>query len=70
MASGRVRVPSVTGLAAQDAFEQLRQAGFAIRITRRGSDRVAPGQAIGTNPGAGSLLPPGGSLELFISQGR
>jgi serine/threonine-protein kinase len=54
---GKITVPSVRGLSRTDAEAALRSAGFST-VTFSDSDQpdeeVAPGQALGTDPGAGT----------------
>ena len=70
IASGRVAVPDVRGRSESEASAILRAAGFNIQTRRRPDDTVPSGTAVGTNPGAGSVLGAASSIELLVSQGH
>jgi ABC-type amino acid transport substrate-binding protein len=52
-----------------DAVALLRQAGFAVGITREANQEVATGQIIRMSPLAGTQVRRGAQLTLFVSSG-
>jgi serine/threonine-protein kinase len=66
---GDAQVPPVEGLTRRDARKALDRARFRIRERRERSTEVAKGQAIRTEPGAGTQLEIGLVVTLYISAG-
>jgi serine/threonine-protein kinase len=63
-----VTVPDVVGRNADDAQQQLRQAGFQVRQTKvdRGGDE---GDVVATDPPAGTPVPQGSTVVLQVTSG-
>jgi serine/threonine-protein kinase len=66
---GEATVPTVAGLATDEAEAQLEDAGFESRVERQFSDRVERGRVIGTRPEAGSVVERGTTVVLLVSRG-
>jgi len=65
-----VEVPSVDGLAADDAKYQLEQAGFVVEYDAdQYSNTVAYGYVISQTPSGGSLAAKGATVRLTVSAG-
>ncbi len=64
-----VAVPSVGGLAQDDAMKRLEKAGFKVNVEQRFSKGVKRGLAIGTEPAAGTQLSTAQPVTLLISRG-
>jgi serine/threonine-protein kinase len=71
VSSGRpkVEVPEVAGRAAADARAVLDAANLEARTERVFDDNLPQGQAVGTDPDAGSAVPWGSTVVLRISKG-
>ena len=67
---GNKVVPTVVGLSRKAAAAAIRAQQLKVRFETGSSNTVAAGDATGTNPGAGTQLPVGSSVTLFISSGR
>jgi eukaryotic-like serine/threonine-protein kinase len=67
---GEASVPLVQGLPADEAADELRDAGF--RSARRGefSETVRAGRVIETSPSEGSTVRKGSTVTLIVSRGR
>ncbi len=66
---GEASVPSVAGLAQEEAEQQLEDAGFKSRVERTFSDEVRNGRVVGTSPQAGATLERGSTVTLLVSRG-
>jgi len=66
---GTVAVPDVAGLPEAKAQAKLEGAGFDVDVSRRASDAVAEGEAIGTQPSPTTQLEPGSPVTLIVSSG-
>jgi serine/threonine-protein kinase len=67
---GNVTVPSVIGLKQQDAVNTIKQNHLSIqRIQQESSDTFGAGTATRTEPVAGTTLPFGNAVTLFVSSG-
>jgi serine/threonine-protein kinase len=66
---GQSAVPDVAGRTVADASNLIGQAGFKVTQTEASSASVAKGRVIKTNPGAGTSLDKGESVELVVSTG-
>ncbi|MBM3673164.1 MAG: Stk1 family PASTA domain-containing Ser/Thr kinase [Actinobacteria bacterium] len=64
-----VTIPSVAGMDQATAANTLTAAGVSPTILAQPSDTIPAGNAIGTNPAAGTKVPKGSLVTLFISQG-
>jgi beta-lactam-binding protein with PASTA domain len=64
-----VTVPSLTGVTAQKAQEQLETAGLSYQSSEEYSDSVAAGSVIATNPGAGQSIRKGSTVHVTVSRG-
>jgi eukaryotic-like serine/threonine-protein kinase len=64
----KVQVPDVAGQPVEAAQETLAAANLRARVERVFDDRP-PGQAVGTDPGAGSRAPWGSTVVLRVSKG-
>ncbi len=63
--------PGVIGLPAERAADRLVSAGLELDVTDQAySETVPEGQVIRTDPGAGSRVLPGGSVEAVVSLGK
>jgi serine/threonine-protein kinase len=68
---GNTGVPSVSGLSQSAAFRELsRHHVKATRIVHESSPDIPSGQATRTDPGAGTSVPYGSGVTLFISSGK
>jgi len=65
----RIAVPSVAGLDAASATAAVMAAGFAAVSVVESSDAVPQGQAIRSEPSAGTLLLPGDQVLIVTSSG-
>ncbi|HEY3960494.1 MAG TPA: Stk1 family PASTA domain-containing Ser/Thr kinase [Solirubrobacteraceae bacterium] len=66
---GSATVTNVEGLSAAQAVARLRKAGFAPTTKPEASATVAAGEAIATDPPAGSELKVGGAVTVLVSSG-
>jgi serine/threonine-protein kinase len=68
---GQVNVPSVANLSEADATKLLQgpDYGFGVDVREQASPTVADGNAIGTNPAAGTPVNKGSKITLFVSTG-
>jgi beta-lactam-binding protein with PASTA domain/predicted Ser/Thr protein kinase len=66
---GDVRVPSVEGLTRARAIKELRADDLRPTVTRRASDELEPGIAIGTSPREGTEIERRSRVTLFVSSG-
>ncbi|MFM8999313.1 MAG: Stk1 family PASTA domain-containing Ser/Thr kinase [Actinomycetota bacterium] len=65
-----VEVPEIVGLSETDAKAALREAGFVVGdVVSEASEVVPLGQAVGTDPSAGSPLAYGATVTLRMSSG-
>jgi eukaryotic-like serine/threonine-protein kinase len=64
-----VAVPSVEGLARDRARRRLHGAGFEVAATREYSNSVPSGEALGTTPASGNIVPGGAKITLHMSRG-
>ncbi|OZC49553.1 MULTISPECIES: Stk1 family PASTA domain-containing Ser/Thr kinase [Nocardiaceae] len=64
-----VTVPTVVGLAADEAQRQLEDVGLRVTIQEKPDASVPEGSAIGTNPAAGSQTESPGAISLDVSSG-
>jgi beta-lactam-binding protein with PASTA domain/predicted Ser/Thr protein kinase len=64
-----VEVPDVAGQSANEASNTLGRAGFTVQIQEEPSDDVAEGQVTRTDPPAGTPLPDGSAVTVFVSSG-
>ncbi len=69
VATGRVEVPDVAGRTEDEAARILGASGFHTTTTRRRSDKVPQGLALGSNPGVGAIRPAGTTVAIILSQG-
>ena len=66
----RVTVPDVRDLPESDAVGALEDAGLVVADTQtRANDDIAAGNALRTDPEAGSEVDPGSEVTLFLSSG-
>jgi serine/threonine-protein kinase len=64
-----VPIPDIRGMAETKAVKALSSKGFEVVIEGAFSAKVAPGDAIGTDPAAGEEFQPGGTIVLTVSLG-
>jgi serine/threonine-protein kinase len=64
-----VKLPDVSGKTRAKAQKRLENAGFEVEVESVFDDRVPAGRAIETSPAAGTLLVPGETVTLVVSQG-
>jgi serine/threonine-protein kinase len=67
---GQAQVPSVDGLSEAAARRKLLDTGFKVKTRKKSSDDVPEGDAIGTEPSAGSQVDRGGTVTLIVSTGK
>lgn len=65
----QVEVPEVAGLPAQQAEAALADAGLRPRTTEVFDDHAPSGEALGTDPAAGTPVEAGSTVQLRVSQG-
>ncbi len=65
----QVVVPSVAGQSATSASNQLGQLGFTVRTVQQSSSTTPVGDVISTDPGAGTPLPKGATVQIVVSTG-
>lgn len=70
ISTGRTSVPDVAGKSQQQATALLKSAGFSLTVREENSSDVDKGDAIRTDPGAGSTLDQGSMVTLYISSGQ
>jgi eukaryotic-like serine/threonine-protein kinase len=63
------QVPDVLGLSEIDARRRLRRAGFKPVVSREGSSKVAEGNVIRSDPGAGARIERESRVTIFVSSG-
>ncbi len=67
----RYAVPDVTGRPRDAAVATLKQTKLAAgSVTRRYDENVPKGRVVSTDPGVGTRLRPGTSVDLVVSRGR
>jgi eukaryotic-like serine/threonine-protein kinase len=64
-----VPIPDVRGTAQDKALKVLGAKGFEVVIEEAFSKQVTPGNVVGTDPTAGTDLPPGETIVLTVSLG-
>ncbi|MDP9119232.1 MAG: PASTA domain-containing protein, partial [Actinomycetota bacterium] len=64
-----VPIPDVRGMAEAKAVSSLSSKGFEVVVEEAFSGKVAPGEAVGTDPAAGTDLQPGETIVLTVSLG-
>ena len=60
---------SYRGKNGEEALNELTMAGFNVTATYVYDEKVMPGEVISQQPAAGSPLPKGAAVEIFISKG-
>lgn len=60
---------SYVGSNGEQALNELAAAGFSAEITYIFDEKVMPGEVISQNPSAGTALPKGAAVEIFVSKG-
>ncbi|GEM_PF-1706868 len=65
----KVKVPDVSGYESDAAESELKAAGFAVMLRSKYDDKVPEGQAIGTDPAAGTEFAADDMVTLYISKG-
>jgi len=68
--SGSTVIPEVTNLSRDQAIKTLQSNSFKVTARDRRDPRIPQGNAIGTNPPAGTVQPRNSDIELSISAGR
>ena len=69
VSGGGTKVPGVVGQSQADATQELENDGFSVTpLTRSGDGATgfSPGTVWKTSPGAGAVLPPGSTVDIFI----
>jgi serine/threonine-protein kinase len=68
---GNTSIPSVSFLSENDAKKAIKQAQLRVaRVQGEHSDTIPPGDATRTDPQAGTQLPIGSGVTLFVSSGK
>lgn len=60
---------SLVGTNGEQALNELTEAGFNVTVTYAFDEKVMPGEVISQNPAAGTALPKGAAVEIFVSKG-
>jgi hypothetical protein len=68
--TGQTLVPDVSNQAREQAQQTLQANGFRVTPRQVRDQRIPSGNAVGTNPPSGSVIPRGAEVELDISTGR
>ena len=68
--SGSTAIPDVANMNRDQAIKTLQSNSFKVTARDRRDPRVPQGNAIGTTPPAGTVLPRNSEIELSISAGR
>ncbi|MGI9586261.1 MAG: Stk1 family PASTA domain-containing Ser/Thr kinase [Acidimicrobiia bacterium] len=68
-ATSTVEIPDLTGLPAQDAFEELQNLDLKVRAIEETSDEVAAGLVIRTDPPAGEEVEVQSFVDVVVSLG-
>jgi len=68
--SGSTAIPDVANMNRDQAIKTLQSSSFKVTARDRRDPRVPQGNAIGTTPPAGTVLPRNSEIELSISAGR
>jgi serine/threonine-protein kinase len=66
---GQAEVPDVRGHPAADAANELGRAGFQATTRTQEADDVGPGDVIGTDPPAGTVIDRGSTVTIIVSSG-
>jgi serine/threonine-protein kinase len=66
----QVEVPRVVGLSEDDARAELQEAGLEAAVERRPHNRVPEDEVFRQDPEAGEEIDEGGTVTIFVSQGR
>jgi eukaryotic-like serine/threonine-protein kinase len=66
---GSGKVPSTSGLSAEEATEKLEAAGFEVEVQRSSSEAVEEGLVIHSEPKGGATATRGSPVTLFVSKG-
>ncbi len=64
-----IDLTSYLGKNGEEALNELTMAGFNVTATYAYDEKVMPGEVISQQPAAGSPLPKGAAVEIFISKG-
>jgi serine/threonine-protein kinase len=67
---GTKLIPAVEGLTGAQAKRRLEAAGFRVRVRERADDTVPRGDAIETQPEAGTTIEVGATVTLYVSSGK
>jgi eukaryotic-like serine/threonine-protein kinase len=67
---GEAPIPTVQGQPADEAADELREAGFETERRNEFSDTVPRGRVIETNPAEGTSVRRGSTVTLVVSRGR
>jgi beta-lactam-binding protein with PASTA domain/predicted Ser/Thr protein kinase len=68
---GNVAVPGVIGEPLKNAENLIKQAGLKVgTLHQQTSTAIPQGSVLNTSPSAGALVPPGTSVEIFVSSGK
>jgi eukaryotic-like serine/threonine-protein kinase len=69
VSGGGTKVPGVVGESQAEATSQLENDGFTVNTqTEAGPDGFSAGTVFKTSPSAGTVLPPGSSVTIFVAQ--
>jgi hypothetical protein len=63
----QVSVPPLRGVSLTDAQQILQSQGLNWKVVTRPSDEVAVGSVIGTDPPAGTVVPTGSEVILYVA---
>jgi hypothetical protein len=62
-----VPVPALGNIAVSDAEQILQSQGLTARVVNRVSDALPPGTVLDTDPPAGTVVPAGSQITLFVA---
>ncbi|RRO14877.1 Stk1 family PASTA domain-containing Ser/Thr kinase [Saccharopolyspora rhizosphaerae] len=65
-----VAVPKLVGTSEQQAVQSLESAGLSANVTKENDNDVPEGIVLSSNPGEGSQVRSGGSVDLVVSLGK
>jgi serine/threonine-protein kinase len=68
--TGQTTVPDISNQTRDQAQQTLQANSFRVTLRQLRDPRIPAGNAVGTNPPSGSVIPRGAAVELNISTGR
>jgi serine/threonine-protein kinase len=69
VSTGKIAVPTVTGMSLQDARTRLQNAGFKVNEVQNPTDDLSEvGRVTGTNPDEGKPVPKGSTITIYYGK--